>query len=190
MIRRGPRLFNPRWNAAVAGPRAAVPGELVDLLALLRASFMVYRNAHWQVSGDGYYAKHQLLQRIYEDSEKHVDQVAERMVGYYGGDSVALAGKQSDRLQSWIETIENSSDCPIERSLEAAKLTRQALENSYKTLKKDGQISLGWDDLLMTISSAKDEHVYLLQQTLEGHEVKLVDRAANPTSVRKQRLMR
>lgn len=182
-------LFNPRWNTAAQGARPQVPERLVDLLASLRAAYMVYRNAHWQVKGAGYYGNHLLLERIYEDSAKNVDAVAERIVGYYGPGAVELSGRQTDQIQAAIATFESAGDDPLERSLAAADHVRTALKNAYDVLKSDGTLSLGWDDLLMTISSQKDEHVYLLQQALDGHEVKLVDRAANPGAL-KRRLSR
>lgn len=185
-MRRG-RLFNPRWNRAARASKP-VPKVMVDLLASLRAAFMVYRNAHWQVDGTGYYGNHLLLQRIYEDAQKHVDQVAERMVGYYGPGAVELDGRQADLIQQYLEQFNSAGD-PLERSLAAAMGVRQSLKNAYDHIKGEGEMTLGLDDLLMAISSSKDEHIYLLQQALEGHEVKFVDRAANP-SVRKRRLMR
>ncbi len=188
-MKRSRPLFNPRWNTAAQRPQSQVPTRLVDLLASLRAAYMVYRNAHWQTSGKAYYANHLLLERIYEDSAKHVDQVAERIVGYYGAPAVELGGRQSDQIQAAIKTFEGAGEDPLERSLAAAEHVRTALKNAYDGLKSDGSLSLGWDDLLMSLSSSKDEHIYLLQQALEGAEIKFVDRAANPGTL-KRRLTR
>lgn len=186
MNRRGNRLFNPLWNAATVQPRPAVPTSLVDLLASLRAAYLTYRNAHWQVRGTGYYGNHLLLQRIYEEAAEHVDTVAERIVGYYGPAAVDLEGAQAQKIKQFADRFSKAGD-PIEQSLTAAEAVRDALKTAYDDLKRSGSMSLGMDDMLMSISSDKDEHIYLLQQALEGHEVKVVDRKENP---RKRRLLR
>lgn len=185
MRRLGP--FHPRWNTATASGER-VPRSMVELLAALRAAYLTYRNAHWQVQGEGYYGNHLLLQRIYEEASEHVDSVAERMVGYYGPAAVDLDGLQAERMQAWIAEFQ-AGEGPLERALLAAHGVRRALDDAYAELKASGGMSLGLDDLIMSISSDKDEHAYLLQQALDGHEVKLVPRYGNPEA-QKRRLLK
>lgn len=176
MTRRRP-MFNPRWNAAAARP--PVPQHLVDLLAGLRAAYLVYRNAHWQMRGGNYYGNHLLMERIYKDAATHVDQVAERIVGYYGSPGVELSGHQARQIQTFVEQFESGEENPIERSLAAAQEVQRLLKQSREQLQRDKKLSMGWDDLLMSIASAKDEHVMLLQQVLDGNDVTPV-RESNP----------
>lgn len=168
------RRYNPNWNQA----RAGGPGleQLQELLAVLRAAYLTYRTAHWQARGDASYGDHLMLQRIYEESEKHVDQVGERIVGYYGVSAVDL-DDQTQRVAHWSTRFARDKD-PISVSLRASEAVRDVLSETYDVLNKQGKLSLGIDDLLMSISSSKDEHIYLLQQALEGRG-RAVARAAN-----------
>lgn len=162
------RRYNRKWNAARAGGQSLE--QLQNLLAALRAAFLTYRTAHWQASGQPYYGDHLLLQRIYEESEKHVDSVGERVVGYYGASAVDLAD-QTERVAEWSARFGRKTD-PIEASLAAALDVRDLIEKTYDSIKSRGEMTLGLDDLLMSIANDKDSHVYLLQQALEGREGK------------------
>lgn len=157
---------------------------MVELLALLQAAYLTYRADHWTVRGDDYYGNHLLLQRIYEQAEKHVDSIAERIVGYWGGDAIDEQ-EQGRMIQEAMSDF--SSGKPLEDSLLAAKTVREKLREVYDVMQAGEKQPLGLDDLLMSISSEKDEHVYLLQQAL-GVEAKvpnprltkLARRLANP----------
>jgi DNA-binding ferritin-like protein len=177
-MRRKPR-YNRRWNAARAGGDGLE--QLKDLLAAMRASYLMYRTAHWQARGDAYYGDHLMLQRIYEETEKHADQVGERIVGYYGASAVDMAD-QTERVAQWSERFSREGD-PVKASLEAAKAVRDLLTRTYNVLERSKQLTLGLDDLLMSISNDKDTHVYLLQQALDGRKV-TADRAQNPRILR------
>ncbi len=170
------RHYNPNWNAARAGGTSLE--HLKELLAVLRAAYETYRTSHWQATGEGYYGDHLMLQRIYEDAEKAVDQVAERTVGYYGTQSVDLAD-QAERVRTWAATFGRET-CPLKASIIAARAVRDQLIESYDAIRSERQMSLGLDDLLMTLASKNDEHQYLLQQALEGRVGADADaRAAN-----------
>lgn len=174
-MRRRPR-YSRKWNAARAGGESLE--QLKELLAALRAAYMTYRTAHWQASGDAYYGDHLMLQRIYEESEKHIDQIGERVVGYYGASSVDLAD-QTERVEHWMQRFSKEGD-PIRASLVAAEDVRDMIAKVYGTLEKQGELSLGIDDLLMSISNEKDSHVYLLQQALEGRRPSRRDNTGTP----------
>lgn len=169
------RRYNPTWNQARAG--GAALEQLKELLAVLRAAYETYRTSHWQATGEGYYGDHLMLQRIYEDAEKSVDQVAERTVGYYGSSSVDLSD-QAERVRTWSATFGRET-CPVKASLLAARAVRDQLTESYDEIRRSRQMSLGLDDLLMSLASKNDEHQYLLQQALEGRAGASA-RAANP----------
>jgi hypothetical protein len=59
-----------------------------DILAHLRALQWVYTTTHWTSSGPNAYGDHLLLQRLYEGLDKPIDALGERMVAYFGPDSV------------------------------------------------------------------------------------------------------
>jgi DNA-binding ferritin-like protein len=171
------RRYNSNWNQARVG--GAGLEQLQELLAALRAAYLTYRTAHWQARGDASYGDHLMLQRIYEESEKHVDQVGERIVGYYGVSAVDLSD-QTERVAQWSTRFSREHD-PVRASLTTSESVRDLVTDTYDVLQKHGHLSLGIDDMLMSISSSKDEHVYLLQQALDGRQMP-VSRAANYTS--------
>ena len=173
------RRYNRKWNAARAGGEGLE--QLKQLLAALRAAYLTYRTAHWQASGDAYYGDHLMLQRIYEEAEKHIDSVGERLVGYYGASAVDLAD-QTELVAEWSERFSRHQD-PLKASLDAAKSVSAELERTYKLLKRNQQMTLGMDDLLMSISNDVDTHVYLLQQAQKGRRA-APHRATNPRILR------
>ena len=164
-------FYNPLWETAAMRRNPQVPKALVDLLASLRAAFLTYRNAHWQVKEEGYYGNHLLLERIYKDSTDQADQVAEKIVGFYGPGAVDNSGRQLDEMTRLISKFERESSDPLERSLEAAEHVQKSLQKAYDALESKGELTLGWEDTLPAVSSKKDEHIYLLQQALDGKPV-------------------
>jgi DNA-binding ferritin-like protein len=171
--------YSRNWNAARAGGESLE--QLKELLAALRAAYLTYRTAHWQASGDAYYGDHLMLKRIYEETEKHVDAVGERVVGYYGASAVDL-GDQTERVADWAQRFAREKD-PLRASLIAAEQVRDLLAKTYDVLDQQGELTLGIDDLLMSISNDKDSHVYLLQQALDGRSAA---RTANTRALRKR----
>lgn len=147
-----------------------------ELLAMLRASYMTYRTDHWSTEGPNFYGNHLLFQRIYEETEKHVDATGEKIVGYWGSDAVEQ-DDQAKRVEHWMRKFGKSRD-PLRSSLLAAKTLRDWISKTYKTLEDEGSLSLGLDDFLMAMSSDKDTHIYLLQQALVP--VAKAKRLANP----------
>lgn len=155
-LERGPaRMRNPSNDRGLVA--------MQELLAVLRAAYMTYRTEHWSVHGDDYYGNHLMLQRIYEETEKHVDATGERIVGYWGPEAVDQA-KQSKRVEHWMRDFEHKD--PLRGSLKAAKAIQKQIDTAYRTLDKEGDLSLGLDDFLMAMSNDKDTHVYLLEQAL------------------------
>lgn len=136
--------------------------DVLGALNALRAAYQVYRNAHWQVRGDDYYGNHLLFQRLYEETEAQVDLLAEQIVGTWGSQALGEDG-MADEVQWWVEEMSKAGS-PLANSLEAAKASRHALAEAYAAMEATGQMTLGWDDLLMSLSREKDQHVYLLQQ--------------------------
>lgn len=137
---------------------------LSHILAALRAQYMLYQTLHWQAKGPTYYGNHLLFQRLYESVQGEIDQAAEKLVGYTGGDSVNLPAQLSlvqVYCSRWCE-IED----PFARGLQAEKDLQKLLKFSYDKLKATNSLTLGLDDWLMATSSAHETNEYLLQQVL------------------------
>lgn len=128
------------------------PKKLLIAFADLRSSYEVYRNAHWQTRGPNYYGNHLLFQRLYEETAVEIDSFAEHLVGSWG----------SEVIES-LEIPAPAGD-PLGLSDKITQRVSRNIEAAYKELKRTKQMTLGWDDLLMTISNEKESHLYLLQQ--------------------------
>lgn len=149
--------------------------SLVKLLNAMRASFQVYRDAHWTVKGNDYYGNHLLLQRIYEETQLQIDRLAEQMVGSYGSEIIR---EEPNRTTHWVERFTTSD--PMQSSLNAAREVRGLISDAYEDMDQGGQLGHGWDDLLMALAQEKDTHLYLLQQATNTAAPLESSRAANP----------
>lgn len=151
-------------KTAYLDPQSApeVKHLLSHVLAALRAQYMVYQTLHWQAKGPAYYGNHLLFQRLYESVQGEIDQAAEKLVGYTGGDSVFLP-TQLSLIQVYCSrwcAIEN----PFERGLQSEKDLQSLLKFTYNKLKASDSLTLGLDDWLMATASAHETNQYLLQQ--------------------------
>jgi DNA-binding ferritin-like protein len=161
---------------AVAEP----PQSLTDLVAAFRASYSVYRDSHWRVKGNDFYGNHLLLERIYNETAGEADSLAERTVGLYG-DQWLEGAEHSQRIADFAKEF-TRHDPMVSAWLAASELHRMIGE-TYRDLEERGELSLGTDDLLMSLQSAKEQHLYLLQQAEGAPPMKQPPQA--PWGVRK-----
>lgn len=154
--RHGRKMTGGRTYASPPDGRAA----LLRLLDQLQASYLIYREGHWTVEGKGYYGNHLLLERVYSETEKEIDDLAEMIVGSFGS---GLIRSRDDSSSRWAEDFRNPVD-PMRGALKAARVVRASIDDSYNSLKGSGEMTTGWDDLLMSLAQGKDKHLYLLQQ--------------------------
>lgn len=129
----------------------------------LQSIGIIHRAAHWAYKGKTFYGAHLLFDRLYEAAFKDADLAAEKAVGLFGTDCVDLQ-LQAQTLCKLLEkaTEENL----IERSLAAEKRFLGYSKRFYEVLKSAGKMTLGLDDMIMSIASKREEAVYLLQQSL------------------------
>ena len=138
---------------------------LTPILAQLRAQYFIYQTAHWQVSGKAFYGNHLLFQRLYEAVAEDTDKLAERMVGLNGGKSVDPT-PVLQIMAIYVQDWEKRYSCPFERAFHAEKVLYDHLQKAHEDLKAAGQLSLGLDDLIMSLCSRHEENMYLIQQVL------------------------
>lgn len=136
---------------------------LQHVLAVIRAATRMYQTNHWRVSGDSFYGKHLLLNRLYDETFALEDTFGERLVGYFGPKAVEPIG-QMDAVLTWCRRWAAIKD-PMRQSLQIANDVSKTLEQAYSRMKESGHMTLGLDDLIMATSNKVDEHIYLLQQS-------------------------
>lgn len=152
--------------------------ELSVMLAWLRALYFTHQTNHWTSKADPFYSDHLLFQRLYEEVLPEIDAVAEKSVGVGSEANVELqrqlltASKITSRSAS-IGGIPMPNDL-VEMSL---KLEREFLcvcELLRGSMKNNGTLSTGIDNLTAGIADLHEAHVYLLSQRC-GKSCKTVD---------------
>ena len=129
-------------------------------VAFLRALYQIHQNNHWKCKGTDFYSNHLLFQRLYEETSDNADSAAEKSIGIF---------KELDTAPELISKIISkylSNDNLLEMSLEAEKDFLDYSRKLYLELKADDDMTLGLDDLIMSISNSHESHVYLLEQAL------------------------
>jgi DNA-binding ferritin-like protein len=130
-------------------------------LAYLRASFIIHQHGHWKCKCPQFYANHLLFERIYDSFQTLSDETAEKIIGIFGNDSL-----KHDKQCKLISDIASDycSDNHIENSLNVVKAFLQTAKKTYDSIKENGDMSLGLDDMIMSHASKAEEAVYLLSQ--------------------------
>jgi DNA-binding ferritin-like protein len=131
--------------------------------ALLRSIYLQHQGAHWKTSGNDFYGNHLLFERIYKTAADNADAAAERFIGLFGTDTMNLHS-QAQMIGKVLE--KHSAGEPLNSSLEIEKRFLDFSQKFYDVVKKEGKMSLGLDDLLMSIASDREAAVYLLKQAL------------------------
>jgi len=139
-------------------------------VAYLRALYAIHQNHHWLTKGKNFYGNHLLFQRIYESAQENADDAAEKIIGVFGEEGVSLE-KQNECIYKIIKEC-NKGDDLLEISLKSESKFIEFSKSFYDELKKKDLLSLGLDDLIMSISSKREESVYLLKQALNGEKMK------------------
>lgn len=138
--------------------------HLSQLLAYSRASFLSYQTSHWQASGSSAYGDHLLFQRLYGSLYEEIDQLGEKMVGYFGPTAVDMPA-QGAQIAAHLEAFAKI-ECPHRRGLEVEAGAQDRFKRAYDAIKGVGAMTLGLDDWLMAMANAHETNTYLLQQVL------------------------
>jgi DNA-binding ferritin-like protein len=141
---------------------------LTKYLGLLRSLETYYHHAHWVTKGDNYYGDHLLFERLYGETKSQVDDLAEKMVGVFGEDSISI-----QKVTEVVMKVVSSSP-KMDKKITGFELAKYGLgleriflqmtNNLYNKMKKDGTMTMGFDDLLMSMYSEHEKSIYLLQQ--------------------------
>ena len=154
-------------------PVAAVQGDLPEklrskngkellkeTLAAMRALQWLYQSLHWGVKGENFYELHLLFERLYDGMGDQIDALAEKLVGYYGSETVERVDAIG-RTQKWIASWRGDG---VEAALAAEKQFQALLRRTYDTMSQKKELSLGLDDFLMATASEHEVALYLLGQ--------------------------
>jgi len=155
-------------KAAVPPPVDSFNGTILSkLLALLQATSLLHQTSHWSTTGPSYYADHLLFERLYNESQEPIDQLAERSVGLHTPPSI-LPVLQAKQMVSWLSQFTSQKEAEqlslVQTSLLAETTCLKAIDAVITELKRDQKLSHGLSNLLEGIADIHETFVYLLQQ--------------------------
>lgn len=144
--------------------------ELANLyVATLRALYLIETNCHWLAKED-FYGNHLLFERIYQVSSETADQAAERMIGLLGREGANMA-QQAAFLAKLLNKYQADDGNDLHSlCLQMEKDFLAFSQQVYDRFEEEGVLTLGLDDLIMSIASQHETSCYLLRQALEGDE--------------------
>jgi hypothetical protein len=150
--------------------------ELPSVLAFLRALSIIHQSHHWLTFGDSYFGDHLLFERLYNETQDEIDQVAEKAVGTGCDRSLINPGWQSgtaNRIISYfcgdgVGTGEVNPLTYVESSLSAEKHFVDYTGQLAKKMQDRNSLPRGTDNLLAGIEDKHQGHIYLLGQRKQG----------------------
>ncbi len=134
--------------------------------AMLRVLYLLHQNNHWTCSGQQFYGNHLLFERLYREAGEDSDAAAEKMIGLFGNDSLNLV-KQGQLIGKMIDRYSKKKDY-LEISLAGEEDFCRFSKIFIEKLKSEDKLTLGLDDLIMSLASRAEGRVYLLKQALGG----------------------
>lgn len=150
-----------------------VLGELGALVAVLRAAALVHQTHHWQTRGDTFYGDHLLYDRLYNESLKMIDRIAERAVGS-GHRLLVHPVIQSTQVGSLVKFFcgDIQTDPTPDEYAVVSFMTEvyvlSFLGMAHQSLEASQLLTNGTDNLLQDVSDEHESFVYLLRQRVQS----------------------
>lgn len=104
------------------------------------------------------------MERLYKSLEEEIDGLAEKLVSYYGAESVS-AVQSIQFAEEFLDLYDGTPDI-YRRALAQETHLQRALSRVYASLKEDDQMTLGLDDYIMSVANTHETHQYLLRQRI------------------------
>lgn len=147
--------------------------ELPSILAFLRALAVIHQGHHWLTFGNNYFGDHLLFERLYDETQAEIDQVAEKAIGVgceasfiHPSWQMPLTNKIVDYFcETGVNTGGGASASSYVRiSSLAEKTFVDFVGSAAKRMQARNGISRGVDNLLAGIEDKHQSHIYLLGQ--------------------------
>lgn len=136
-------------------------------IATLKAISFIHQHNHWVTKGDNFYGSHLLFERLYDDVLKDLDLAAEKFVGLFG-DECLNYDLQAEFLNKVLLKYKNLEGSPFELSMAIEKDFIKFSEEAYKCFEDEDRLTLGLDDMIMSIVSNRETSIYLINQSLNN----------------------
>jgi DNA-binding ferritin-like protein len=135
-------------------------------LGSLRQLALTHQHSHWTTKGASFYGDHLVFERLYKSAVEDADLAAEKLIGVFGSKAVSFSLQQGI-MHKVSQRYASLRQQPVEMSLKAEKDFIVLSQQFYDFLEQENKMTLGLDDMIMSISSNRESSCYLLQQILE-----------------------
>ena len=139
-------------------------------IASLKGMSLIHQHNHWTVKGESFYGNHLLFERIYKSALENLDLAAEKFIGIFGLECLDY-NLQTDFLNKVLEKYRDLDGSPVEMSLKIEEEFIKYSKYAYDCFEEEDKLTLGLDDMIMSIASDREESVYLLKQSLNKEMV-------------------
>ena len=136
-----------------------------ELLYLLRAMYLYSHNAHHLVKGSLFFGDHGFFGDVYDDLQDDYDSVAERIIGLYGEEAVAL----QPLLLSVSEKLKDAPSVGVPENkvfFEYQYKLDERLKDLIKQIIAAG-VSPGVEQLIGEIANKAEMRCYKVKQRLK-----------------------
>lgn len=135
-------------------------------VATLRQIYLIHTYSHWTTKGRAFYSNHQLFERLYKSAQEDADTAAEKMIGLFGLDGVDY-DMQTEFMGKLADKYASLNGEPLQMSLKIEEDFLAYSKDARLSLKDEGVLSDGLDDMIMAIANNRETSIYLLKQTLD-----------------------
>jgi DNA-binding ferritin-like protein len=132
-------------------------------VATLKAISLIHQQAHWLTNGPNFYGNHKLFEEIYKSTLEDLDTAAEEVVGVFGEDSLNYE-YQTELLNKLLLKYKNLSLTDGQASVAVEQDFIKFCREAYNCFETEGRLSLGLDDVIMSIAANHEKNLYLLNQ--------------------------
>lgn len=137
-------------------------------VATLRTLYLVEQNCHWLTKGLAFYGDHLLFERLYQSSAESADLAAEKFVGLFEEEGLDM-GSQAAFIGKLLSKYQDEELHELALKLEQDFLAFS--QQTYDFFEEEEMMTLGLDDMIMSIASKHEEACYLLKQALGEESV-------------------
>jgi starvation-inducible DNA-binding protein len=141
---------------------------LMEFLACLKLNLTYIQAAHWISKGKSFYGDHLLFERIYNELAEEIDAYAEKVLALSGDETVNpidVLSVAAERLPKIVKFSGGQDGDELAKyAINSEKYVLAELEKLYHTLKEQDKLTLGFDDMLMSMHNNHENHIYLIQQ--------------------------
>lgn len=134
-------------------------------VACLKGMALIHQHNHWTTKGKTFYGDHLLFKRLYDSAIEDLDTAAEKFTGVMGEECLKY-DLQTELLNKVLDKYSKYEGSPAEMSLAMEKDFIKLCEEAYDCFEEEDKMTLGLDDMIMSIANKREESVYLLQQVL------------------------